>query len=157
MGEIRFDDMNLEHGYSPWSAYGRSKLANLLFTLELQRRIEVRGANMLAVACHPGYAATNLQFAGPRASGSWFKESAFTIANTLFAQSAAMGALPTLYAAVSPEVRGADYIGPAGFAEMWGNPKRVGRSRRAQDSSAAGRLWTVSEQMTGVDYHALAV
>ncbi|MHB8382003.1 MAG: oxidoreductase [Candidatus Binataceae bacterium] len=155
MGAIRFDDLNWTEGYTKWRAYGQSKLANLLFTLELQRRINAHSARLLAVACHPGYAATNLQAAGPRMEGSAFMESLFSVANRMLAQSAAMGALPTLYAAAAPDVRGGDYIGPDGIAEMWGNPTRVKRSAAAQDQSVATRLWSVSEQMTGVHYDAL--
>jgi NAD(P)-dependent dehydrogenase (short-subunit alcohol dehydrogenase family) len=155
MGSIRFDDLNWEHGYAKWRAYGQSKLANLLFTLELQRRIGAHAAKLFAVACHPGYAATNLQAAGPRLEGSAFMESLFSVANRVMAQSAAMGALPTLYAAAAPEVRGGDYIGPDGIAEMWGNPTRVKRSAAAMDQTTATRLWNVSEQMTGVHYDAL--
>jgi NAD(P)-dependent dehydrogenase (short-subunit alcohol dehydrogenase family) len=154
MGSIRFDDLNWERGYRKWLAYGQSKLANLLFCLELQRRFEQAGAGTLSIACHPGYAATNLQAAGPKMSGSSMKESLMAFTNRLFAQSAAMGALPTLYAAVSPDVRGNDYIGPDGFGEMWGNPTKVGRSSAARDASTAAHLWEVSEQLTGVRYPA---
>lgn len=152
IGSIRFDDLNWQHGYRKWLAYGQSKLANLLFCLELQRRLERTRARMISVACHPGYAATNLQAAGPRMAGSSIMESLTGVANSLFAQSAAMGALPTLYAATSPEVRGGDYIGPDGFGEMWGMPAKVGRSSAASDASTAARLWEVSEQLTGVHY-----
>ncbi|MGH7781253.1 MAG: oxidoreductase [Candidatus Binataceae bacterium] len=155
MGQVRFDDLNWEHGYAKWRAYGQSKLANLLFTLELQRRIDAHAGKIIAVACHPGYAATNLQAAGPRLEGSQLMESLFGVANRVFAQSAAMGALPTLYAAAAPDVRGGEYIGPDGLAEMWGNPTRVKRSAAAKDQSVATRLWNVSEQMTGVHYDAL--
>jgi NAD(P)-dependent dehydrogenase (short-subunit alcohol dehydrogenase family) len=152
MGKIRFDDLQWKNGYRKWMAYGQSKLANLLFTLELQRKIDAAGKKLLAVACHPGYAATNLQAMGPRMSGSSMLESIFSVANNVFAQSAAMGALPTEYAAVAPEVHGADYIGPDGMAEMWGNPAQVGRSAAAQDAAAAARLWEVSEKLTNVHY-----
>jgi NAD(P)-dependent dehydrogenase (short-subunit alcohol dehydrogenase family) len=152
MGKIRFDDLQWKNGYRKWMAYGQSKLANLLFTLELQRKIDAAGKKLLAVACHPGYAATNLQAMGPRMSGSSMLESIFSVANNVFAQSAAMGALPTEYAAVAPDVHGADYIGPDGMAEMWGNPAHVGRSAAAQDAAAAARLWEVSEQLTNVHY-----
>jgi len=155
MGSIRFDDLNWEHGYRKWLAYGQSKLANLLFCLELHRRLEKAGAKMLSVACHPGYAATNLQAAGPQMAGSSVMESLMGIANSIFAQNAAMGALPTLYAAVSPAVHGNDYIGPDGFAELWGNPVKVTPSSGARDGAAAKRLWEVSEQLTKVPYSAL--
>ena len=152
IGSIRFDDLNWEHGYRKWLAYGQSKLANLLFCLELQRRLEKARARMVSVACHPGYAATNLQAAGPRMAGSSIMESLTGVANSLFAQSAAMGALPTLYAATAPEVRGGDYIGPDGLGELWGTPAKVGRSAAASDASVAARLWEVSERLTGVHY-----
>ena len=152
MGKIRFDDLQWHNGYRKWMAYGQSKLANLLFTFELQRRADAAGAKLLSVACHPGYAATNLQAAGPRMQGSSMMESLFSAANSVFAQSAAMGALPTEYAAVSPDVHGGDYIGPDGLGEMWGHPVVVGCSAAARDTAAAARLWEVSERLTGVQY-----
>jgi NAD(P)-dependent dehydrogenase (short-subunit alcohol dehydrogenase family) len=155
MGRMRFDDLQSERGYSPWPAYAQSKLANLLFTLELQRRLAAAGAPAIAVACHPGYAATNLQFAGPRMAGSAVRERVMKLANRLFAQSAEMGALPTLYAACAPDVEGGDYIGPADFGQTWGYPTKVSRSRRARDAQAAARLWEISERLTGVRYAAL--
>jgi len=152
MGRIRFDDLQWERSYYKWFAYGQSKLANLLFTFELQRKANSAGAKLLAVACHPGYAATNLQGAGPRMQGSSGMESLWGMMNSTFAQSAAMGALPTLYAACAPEVRGGDYIGPDGLAEMWGNPTKVNCSKAAKDPVVAARLWEVSEQLTMVHY-----
>src|SRR5271157_2630057 len=152
MGKIRFDDLQWKKGYRKWMAYGQSKLANLLFTFALQRRIDAAHAKLLAVACHPGYAATNLQAAGPRMQGSSMLESLFSFGNRLFAQSAAMGALPTEYAAVAPGVHGGDYIGPDGLAELWGNPVAVGCSAAARDAAVAKRLWEVSEQLTNVHY-----
>jgi len=155
MGRIRFDDLQWEHGYGKWAAYGQSKLANLLFTFELQRRADAAGATLTAVACHPGYAATNLQAMGPRMQGSSIMESMMGVANRLFAQSAAMGALPSLYAATATDVHGGEYIGPDGLGEMWGNPTRVGCSAAARDMAVAARLWDVSEQLTKVRYAAL--
>ncbi|MDB5107759.1 MAG: Short-chain dehydrogenase [Candidatus Binatus sp.] len=155
LSRIRFDDLNWQHGYRKWFAYGQSKLANLLFTFELQRKIDAIGAKLLAVACHPGYAATNLQAAGPRMSGSSFKESFFELGNRLFAQSGAMGALPTLYAAAAPQVRGNDYIGPNGFMENSGYPHKVEGNARSHDLETAKKLWDVSEQMTDVHYEPL--
>ncbi len=152
MGKIRFDDLQWKNGYRKWSAYGQSKLANLLFTSELQRKVDTAGKKLLVVACHPGYAATNLQAAGPRMQGSTMLESLFSFGNSMLAQSAAMGALPTEYAAVASDVRGGDYIGPDGMAELWGNPAHVGRSAAAQDAAVASRLWEVSEQLTNVHY-----
>jgi NAD(P)-dependent dehydrogenase (short-subunit alcohol dehydrogenase family) len=151
-GQIRFDDLQWKNGYSKWRAYGQSKLANLLFTLELQRRADAAGAKLLSVACHPGYAATNLQAVGPRMQGSSLMEYLTEVGNKYLAQSAAMGALPTEYAAVAPDVHGADYIGPDGFAEQHGHPKKVGRSAAARDAASAKKLWDISEQLTDVHY-----
>jgi NAD(P)-dependent dehydrogenase (short-subunit alcohol dehydrogenase family) len=151
-GSIRFDDLQWEHGYKKWLAYGQSKLANLLFTFELQRRLEAAKAQMISVACHPGYAATNLQSAGPRMQGSSFLESVMELGNRLFSQNAAMGALPTLYACTAPQVRGGDYIGPDSIGELWGHPKVVGSSAASRDQQTASRLWDVSQELTGVKY-----
>jgi NAD(P)-dependent dehydrogenase (short-subunit alcohol dehydrogenase family) len=152
IGSIRFDDLQWRNGYRKWRAYGQSKLANLLFTFELQRRADAAGAKLLSVACHPGYAATNLQAVGPRMSGSSTIESLTELGNRMFAQSAAMGALPTEYAAAAADVHGGDYFGPDGFAEMWGHPKKVSSSAAARNAAAAARLWEVSEQLTNVHY-----
>jgi NAD(P)-dependent dehydrogenase (short-subunit alcohol dehydrogenase family) len=155
MGSIRFDDLNWKQNYSKWRAYGQSKLANLLFTFEFQRKLDAAKLKLLSVACHPGYAATNLQAAGPHMQGSAILESLMDVGNRVFAQSAAMGALPTEYAAVAPEVHGGDYIGPDGFSEMWGNPTKVGCTAAAKDTAAAARLWDISRDLTGVKYEAL--
>jgi NAD(P)-dependent dehydrogenase (short-subunit alcohol dehydrogenase family) len=155
MGSIRFDDLQWRNGYRKWMAYGQSKLANLLFTFELQRRADAAGQKLLSVACHPGYAATNLQAVGPQMSGSSTMEYLTQVANRMLAQSSAMGALPTEYAAVASEVHGGDYFGPDGIAELWGHPVKVGCSAAARDSTAGARLWEVSEQLTGVHYSAL--
>jgi len=156
MGRMRFDDLQWKQGYRKWMAYGQSKLANLLFTFELQRRADTGGKKFLSVAAHPGYAATNLQAVGPKMSGSSTMEYLTDVANRVFAQSAAMGALPTEYAAVATSVHGTDYIGPDGMAELWGHPKKVGCSAAAKDTASAKKLWEVSEQLTGVSYSALA-
>lgn len=155
IGRIRFDDLQWEHGYRKWLAYGQSKLANLLFAFELQRKADAAGLKLISLACHPGYAATNLQAAGPKMTGSSMMESLFSLSNRLLAQSAAMGALPTLYAATSSDVRGGDYVGPDGLAENWGHPTKVGCSSAARDTATAARLWTISEELTGVRYEAL--
>jgi NAD(P)-dependent dehydrogenase (short-subunit alcohol dehydrogenase family) len=154
MGRIRFDDLNWERGrYNNWLAYGQSKLADLLFCFELQRRATAGGTNLLSVAAHPGYSATNLQFAGPnRIEGA-----IMTVTNKLIAQSAEMGALPTLYAATSSEVTGGSFIGPDGFLEGRGYPKVVGAAKRAYDEDAWRRLWELSEELTGVRYEFGAV
>ncbi len=154
-GRIRFDDLHWQHGYRKWAAYGQSKLANLLFTYELQRRLGAAGVDVISAACHPGYAATNLQAAGPRMEGSSVMERLAAAGNQLFAQTAAMGALPTLYAATAPDVRGGDYIGPDGLGELWGHPTRVSSNARSHDAAVAVRLWQLSEQLTGVRYTAL--
>ncbi len=156
-GRMRFDDLHGERSYGKWSAYGQSKLANLLFTYELQRRLAAKRATTISVASHPGYAATNLQFAGPRMQGSSLLEAGAGLANRLFSQSAEMGALPSLYAATAPHVQGGDYFGPGGFAEMWGPPRNVKSSKRSQDANAAARLWEISEDATGVRFDALKV
>jgi NAD(P)-dependent dehydrogenase (short-subunit alcohol dehydrogenase family) len=160
-GKIGFDDLNWERRfYGRWRAYGQSKLANLMFAFELQRMLAAAGAKQISVACHPGYAATNLPIGSARAMGRVVVDTlvieAFTVMmNTLFAQSAAMGALPTLYAATSPEAHGGDYIGPGGMAEMWGYPVKVSCTAAARDPEAAKKLWEISEQLTGVTYDAL--
>ena len=152
MGSIRFDDLQWKNGYGKWRAYGQSKLANLLFTFELQRKADSAGKKFLSVACHPGYAATNLQAVGPKMSGSSTMEYLTEIGNKLLSQSAAMGALPTEYAAASPAVGGGDYIGPDGMGELWGHPTKVGCSAAANDAASAKKLWEISEQLTGVRY-----
>ncbi len=154
-GAMRWDDPQRERRYGKWSAYGQSKLANLLFAYELQRRLTAANAGLISVACHPGYAATNLQAAGPRMQGSSIGEAVMEFANRLLAQSAAMGALPTLYAATDADVRGGDYIGPDGLGEQWGHPKKVRSNARSRDPEAQRRLWEISEQLTGVRYEAL--
>jgi NAD(P)-dependent dehydrogenase (short-subunit alcohol dehydrogenase family) len=148
MGQIDFDDLNWERKpYNAWRAYGQSKLANLLFTAELQRRLTAAGSSVLATAAHPGYAATNLQFH----SGNRFMDLLGAVGNRLLAQDAASGALPTLFAAVA-EIPGNSFAGPSGFMEQRGLPKLVSRSPAAQDEVVAKRLWTVSEDLTGVRF-----
>jgi NAD(P)-dependent dehydrogenase (short-subunit alcohol dehydrogenase family) len=148
MGSIDFDDLNWEHKpYKRWRAYGQSKLANLLFTAELQRRLTAAGSDVLANAAHPGYAATNLQFK----SGRRVLDIVSIVGNRLLAQDADGGALPTLYAAVA-DVPGDSFAGPGGFMEQRGAPKLVGRSDAAKDTDVARRLWDVSEQLTGLRF-----
>jgi NAD(P)-dependent dehydrogenase (short-subunit alcohol dehydrogenase family) len=147
-GEIDFDDLNWERrSYKAWRAYGQSKLANLLFTSELQRRLVAAGSPVLATAAHPGYAATNLQFHSERRA----MDVVSSIGNRLFAQDEEGGALPTLYAAVA-DVPGDSFAGPGGFMEQRGAPKLVGRSAAARDADVARRLWEVSEELTGVRF-----
>ena len=148
-GTMRFDDLQGERKYDRWGAYGQSKLANLMFCFELQRRAVAADTALLSLAAHPGYAATNLQFA---ATDRFYEKAIGWIGNRLFAQSADMGALPTLYAATVPDVPGGTYIGPGGRAEQRGHPKVVTAARKAYDEQAWQRLWEVSEQLTGVHY-----
>ena len=151
-GSIDFDDINWERrNYRAMPAYSQSKLANLLFTAELQRRLTELGSPVIATAAHPGIAATNLL----RPDGRRLRVLAEKVIG-LFAQSDEDGALPTLYAAVA-DVPGNSYAGPGGFLGGRGAPKLVGRSARARDEGTARRLWTVSEELTGVTFpqHAL--
>jgi NAD(P)-dependent dehydrogenase (short-subunit alcohol dehydrogenase family) len=157
-GTIDFDDLQSERKYSRWGAYSQSKLANLMFCFELQRRAVEAGSALLSMAAHPGYAATNLQAAGTdRFYERWF----MAIGNRLFAQSAEMGALPTLYAATFPDLPGGTYVGPGGRSEQRGYPKVVSAAGKAYDEQAWRRLWEVSETLTGVQYefdaHGVAV
>lgn len=151
-GRIDFDDLHGEKRYRKWIAYAQSKLANLLFAYELQRRLEAAGARTISLACHPGYSATNLQAVGPQMSGSRLAARLMDLGNRLFSQSAAMGALPTLYAATAPDARGGDYVGPDGFMENYGHPRKTRSTARSQDRDVARRLWDVSEQLTAVRY-----
>lgn len=152
MGRIDVDDLMGERRYERWRAYAQSKLANLLFAFELQRRLDGAGAATISVAAHPGWAATNLQAAGPAMTGNRLMEVAAGAGNRLFAQSDAQGALPQLYAATAPGVRGGTYYGPDGWFEMRGHPKEVQARRQAHDEAMAARLWQVSEELTGVTF-----
>jgi NAD(P)-dependent dehydrogenase (short-subunit alcohol dehydrogenase family) len=148
MGSIDLDDLNWERRpYSAWRAYGQSKLANLLFTAELQRRLTDAGSAVLATAAHPGYAATNLQFH----SGRRTLDLLSVVGNRVIAQDEQAGAQPTLYAAVA-DVPPNSYAGPDGFMELRGKPKLVGRSKAAKDADVARRLWDASEELTGVRF-----
>jgi NAD(P)-dependent dehydrogenase (short-subunit alcohol dehydrogenase family) len=147
MGGIDFADLNCERKrYRPWRAYAQSKLANLLFTTELQHRLTQAGSPVKATAAHPGYAATNLQ----SHSGSQITAFAMALGNQYFAQDAASGALPTLYAAVA-DIPGNSYAGPSGLFGR-GGAKLVRRSAAARDEATASRLWTASETLTGVTF-----
>ena len=151
MGQIDPDDLHYDRrAYSPWPAYGASKLANLLFTGELDRRARASGSPLVAAAAHPGYAATNLQLAGPAYAQNPVGRTATRLLNAVLAQSAAAGALPQLYAATMPDVRGNDYLGPDGPGESRGGPTRVGRSAAASDPELAARLWDRSEEQVGL-------
>jgi NAD(P)-dependent dehydrogenase (short-subunit alcohol dehydrogenase family) len=142
-GKLEFNDLHCEdRPYKKMKAYADSKIANLYFTYELQRKIENAGLNVLSVASHPGWTATELQ----RHTGL------FSFLNNFFAQGIEMGALPTLYAAVAPNVRGGDYYGPDGWREMKGYPKKVQSNKLSHDKEIAVKLWEVSEELTGVKF-----
>ncbi|MCU4186205.1 SDR family NAD(P)-dependent oxidoreductase [Acidiferrimicrobium sp. IK] len=149
-GKIDLDDLNWERrSYKPWKAYSQSKLANLLFVLELQRRLNQAGSNVRAVAAHPGYAATNLQ----GGTSSPISNLLGVVGNLLIAQSDTMGALPTLYAATE-DLPGGIYIGPSGFQHMRGYPGVDVPARQALDEETARLLWDLSERLTGVTWPA---
>ncbi|HET7901199.1 MAG TPA: oxidoreductase [Candidatus Nanopelagicales bacterium] len=152
MGRIDLDDLQSAHAYKPWAAYGQSKLANLLFALELQRRLDAAGLPVASHAAHPGYASTNLQSAGPRMRGRAWEERLTDLGNRVLAQSAAMGALPTLYAATVPGLPPGSYVGPDGFLEQRGHPKIAEPSAAARDESLAAALWTASEELVGIRF-----
>jgi NAD(P)-dependent dehydrogenase (short-subunit alcohol dehydrogenase family) len=147
-GRISFGNLGGERRYFRWSAYGQSKLANLLFALELDRRLRAAGSSVKSLAAHPGYAATNLQTAGPPGIDA----ALMRVSNSLVAQSEDMGALPELYAATVPGLEGGTYVGPDGVGEHRGHPKAVSPNRAARDPETARRLWEVSEELTGVRY-----
>ncbi|OIJ67121.1 oxidoreductase [Streptomyces mangrovisoli] len=144
---IRFDDLDFATRYHAQGAYAQSKLANLLFTLELQRRLTEAGTPVRALAAHPGWAATNLQ----SHTANPVLRVGMTVGNRFLAQNDRAGALPTLYAATQ-DLPGASYVGPDGLGEMRGAPTLVGRSAAAGDPETARRLWTVSEELTGVAF-----
>ena len=159
MGEMDFEDLHRERSYGKWEAYGQSKLANLLFAYELQRRLEIAGiTDAISVACHPGYAATNLQYRGPEASGSRLRLALMKAANAVVAQSAEKGCLPLLYAATAPDVTGGEYYGPGGLLNMRGSPEKQTSSEASYDESDAEKLWRRSEELTGTvfDFERLA-
>jgi NAD(P)-dependent dehydrogenase (short-subunit alcohol dehydrogenase family) len=149
MGKLHLDDLNYEHRrYERWSAYGQSKLANLMFAYELQRRLAAAGSAVKSLAAHPGYASTELQ-----SHTESFQDKVMAIGNRLLAQSADMGALPELYAATVPTLRGGEFIGPdGGLSGMRGHPRVVGSNRASKDEALAAKLWTLSEELTGVSY-----
>jgi NAD(P)-dependent dehydrogenase (short-subunit alcohol dehydrogenase family) len=148
IGHIAFDNLDGEHRYFRWFAYGQSKLANLLFMRELDRRLRAAGWGVSSLSAHPGYAATNLQTAAP----PLVDRLVMAVSNRVIAQSADMGALPTLMAATEPGLEGGTFIGPDGPGEQRGYPQVVGMSARARDEDVARRLWEVSEERTGVRF-----
>ena len=147
-GKIAFDDLHGRRRYNRWRAYGQSKLANLLFMRELDRRARAAGLPLVSVGAHPGYTATNLQFAAP----PLIDRLVMRVSNVVIAQSAEQGALSELYAATVPGLPGGSYVGPDGRGEWRGNPQLVGMSKRAQDPETARRLWEASESLTGATH-----
>jgi NAD(P)-dependent dehydrogenase (short-subunit alcohol dehydrogenase family) len=149
-GKMEWDNLQGEKSYTPWGAYNMSKLANILFARELDRRAREAKTKLVSVACHPGISITNIaQY------GTDFKSRFVKAVGGLLFQDDAKGALPTLYAATAPEAQGGQYIGPGGFGEMGGYPKVVEPRPQALDGQAGRRLWTVSEESTGVVYPSL--
>jgi NAD(P)-dependent dehydrogenase (short-subunit alcohol dehydrogenase family) len=153
-GVMHFDDLQSEHRYKPGDAYGRSKLANLLFTYELQARLEAAGAGTIALAAHPGNAHTELWRTSSRVERVLISPR-LGLLNFWLVQSAEVGALSTLRAAVDPSARGGDFYGPAGRFQFTGSPTRVESSARSHDAVAQRRLWDASERLTGVSYRIL--
>ncbi|SEM34640.1 oxidoreductase [Streptacidiphilus jiangxiensis] len=147
-GGVNFDDLQSERGYNRIGAYGRSKLANLLFAYELQRRLAAAEARTVAVAAHPGYSSTELT----RHLPAWMQPANRVLVEPLFAQPAEQGALPSLRAATDPDALGGQYYGPSGFQQMRGAPKLVRSIPASHDTAAQQRLWTVSQELTGVAY-----
>jgi len=151
-GRIDFDDLMGERRYSAWGAYGQSKLANLLFAYELERRLRASGKKALSVAAHPGYSATNLQGVGPRMTGSRFSGWIMRVGNALLGMPASQGALPQVRAATDPAVKGGEYYGPDGLGELHGYPVKVDSNAASKDQAAAARLWEASEKLTGLTW-----
>ena len=148
IGHIALDDLNWHtRRYRRWAAYGQSKLADLMFAFELNRRLTAQRSPVLSIAAHPGYAATELQ-----SHTESIQDRVMAIGNRLVAQNAAMGALPTLYAATMPGVSGGDYYGPDGIGELRGHPRKTGASRAARDPAVATELWRKAEELTGVTF-----
>jgi NAD(P)-dependent dehydrogenase (short-subunit alcohol dehydrogenase family) len=145
-GNINFDDLTWEkRRYRAWNAYGDSKIANLYFTSELDRRLKKDGSDIIVTACHPGWTATELQ-----RHTDYFGIAG--LLNSLFAQTVSMGALPTLLAAFDEEAKGGEFYGPGGFMGMWGYPVKTEPNELSKDATIAARLWKVSEELTGVNF-----
>ena len=154
-GRLDFENLDGKKGYSRTGAYSLSKLANLSFALELQRRLAVAGSPVESMAAHPGYSSTNLQKSGPRLGGgvgSTLAAPFISLGNLLLAQDATAGAAPILYAATHPGLAGGSYVGPDGPGEMRGSPAVVRPVKSATDRTSAERLWAISEQMTGIRF-----
>lgn len=154
-GKIDFDDLMSERRYVPWSAYARTKLANLLFAFEFQRRLDKAGSKILSVAAHPGVARTKIVENGLGGGKATLLTRLIGLAAPLYSHSEEQGALPSLYAAGMPDVVPGAYYGPDGFREMTGFPVRVDSTQRSKDPEVAARLWELSEKLTGADYSGL--
>ena len=151
-GNLHFDDLWLQNGYGKQKAYAQSKLANLVFARELQRRLTQAGSSVLSLAAHPGVASTHLAVPGFEQGGNALLAKLMALVTPLVAQSALKGALPTLYAATSHEAEGGEYYGPGGFYEAFGYPGKASSTRRSQNPDLGKRLWNVSEELTGIHY-----
>lgn len=149
-GKIAFDNLQGERAYKAWPAYQQSKLAMLMFALELQRQSDANGWGIMSNAAHPGFARTDLIANGPGTSGALAIVS--RMMSRFVSHSAAKGALPTLLAATAPEARGAAYYGPNGFQELTGAPSEARISPQAADTAVGARLWDVSTKLTGVEW-----
>jgi len=151
-GKIQLDDLNYEHGYDAFPVYSQSKLAMLMFAIELDRRTKANGWDLTSVAAHPGIARTDLVANGPAIGGNILMRSGITLMVRLMGQSAAAGALPTLMAATMPSVIGGQYFGPQGWNEFKGPPGPGKISPQANDQTIANKLWAASEELTGVAF-----
>ena len=149
-GRIDMDNLNAETSYSPWGAYGQSKLADLMLAFELDRRFHAARTDAVSVAAHPGYTSTSLQGAAAKMKGSAVEAAVNAAVNRAVAMPTWKGALPTLLAATGTGVRGGDYVGPTGWGEVWGLPGPAKASRHARDAAVAGRLAKACERLTGV-------
>lgn len=153
MGKVDLDDLNYRNRrYESWQAYGQTKLANLLFTRELSRRATSAGLKLKAVAAHPGWSATNLQFAGPAMAQNVVGRTITRTVNAVVGQSAEIGSWPQVRAATDPGVESGQYYGPDGFMEMRGKPVLVEPSNAAKNDETAASLWKLSEDLTGVRF-----
>lgn len=153
-GKITFDDLQGENNYSRYEAYCQSKLANVMFAFELQHRLDAIGSSTLSLTAHPGLSKTDLQSNTSQASGTLWERLTYTLMHTLVSQSAAKGALPQLYAATAPDVKGGEFYGPR-WMHIRGYPTRMRANKLAYDRAACIRLWNLSEQLTGITYGVL--
>ena len=155
-GKIEFDNLQGERSYVPWDTYNNSKLANILFARELDRRARAAGSRLTSIPVHPGISKTSIVDNGPGTGSKDLKVRVLKVVAPLIMQDDVMGALPTLYAATAPEAKGGEYIGPDGFMEFKGYPKVVQARPQALDEAVAKKLWQVSEELTGVTYPLLS-